>query len=189
MTDSTGFEFTVETETTPQPEVTPEAPFGYCVDGTPRKRRKLEPEQRKPQVRTVAERRAAALKRSKEIAAERKARIPVRLGLSLEMFEGLVTIAERIGSAKVASVAVRAMAMGMTQWARELKIALEAVPDEPLTPFERIPAVAAPQTYGRDEVRVREELREMAEHNAAAERERDGIANQLHLPGRKRAFG
>ena len=181
MNDDVASEAVVSEEAPAQPDL------GLRADGKPRKRRKLKPEERRPQIRTVAERRAAAIKRAKEMEAERKARIPLRLGISLEMFEGLVAIGERIGGSKLANVATRSMAMGMTQWARELKLHLDAVPDDPLTVFETMPPVAkAYREYGVDEQREREGLRVAAQET---EKQRDALTTQLHVPGRKRAFG
>ena len=171
-----------------EPEVAPEPTLdlGLRHDGKPRKRRKLAPEERKPQVRTIAERRAAALKRAAAVKAERNARIPLRLGVGLEMFEGLVTISEKTG-ATVPNVALRAMAMGMEQWARQLRVKLEEFEAEPLSVFETVPVVArAHRDYGTDEIAAREEIRTRAQQ---AEAERDGMATQLHIPGRRRATG
>lgn len=138
-----------------------------------------------PETQTVERRLELTKRKARELNKVQSTTIPLRLAVGLEMHESLVAVAEKIGGAKVPNVALRCMELGLEQWARALKLKLEHQA-APLTVFDRQPHVAnAHRHYGNgDETRVREELRTEAEE---IEAQRDEVARDLHLPGRRRA--
>src|ERR1700679_459162 len=62
-----------------------------------------------PETQTPERRLELTKAAARKLAREQKIRIPLRLGVSLEMHEGMVAIAEKIGGAKIPDVALRCM--------------------------------------------------------------------------------
>jgi hypothetical protein len=134
------------------------------------------------------ERRLELTKQAARLLAKQQAtRIPLRLGVPLEMHETLVAIGEAIGGVKVPDVALQCIEDGMLRWARELHIKtnVNEATAGPTPVFDRTPLVAnAHRGYGIDETRAREELQD----EAIARRDaREKAAADLHLPGRRKS--
>jgi len=132
---------------------------------------------------TFEERLEQSKREARQLAKEKRTKIPFRAGLSLELHELLVAIARKIGGSGVPEVALRAMEVGAEQWARSIKLRVDENV-RPLTTFERTPAAMNTRDYGVDEQRVRDEIeaeaqRRSSDHVAEAER--------LSIPGRRRA--
>jgi hypothetical protein len=140
----------------------------------------LPPPEREP---TFDERLEASKKAARQLAKEKRVKIPFRAGLSLELHELLVAIAQKIGGSGVVEVGLRAMEVGAEHWARSIKLRVDENV-RPLTTFERTPSAYNTQDYGVDEQRVRDELAAEAAQRA---KEHAAQADQLHLTGRRRA--
>jgi len=136
-----------------------------------------------PETQTFERRLELTKAAARKLAREAKTKLPLRLGVSLELHEALVAIAEKIGASKVPDVAVRAMEIGAQQWASTLKIRADGM--TPLTVFERTPAAANARDYGGPgEQRIRDEIAEQARQRAEEHAQQ---AEKLHVPGRRRA--
>lgn len=135
-----------------------------------------------PETQTVERRLELTKQAARKLAKEQAVRIPLRLGIPLDMHEGLVAIGEAIGGVKVPDVALQCIEDGMVRWARDLgvKPGIKAEKAGPTPVFDRVPQI---HEYGVDEPRAREEIRETA---AARQKERDAAAEGLHLPGRRK---
>lgn len=133
-----------------------------------------------PAAPSFDERLAHTKAEAKRLAKEKRTKIPLRIQVSLETHEVLVAIAAKIGAATVQDVAGRSLEVGAEHWAKAIKIRTpEAV--QGLTVFERTPAAANTHDYGGpNEQRVRDEL-------AAEAARKNQLAEELHLPGRRRA--
>lgn len=128
---------------------------------------------------TVEKRLALTKLKARELAREQKIRIALRLGVSLEMHEALVAIAERSSGAKIPDVAIRCMEIGIGQL---LPNSVRAAP----TAIR----AAGPYADTADErERARQAMEAVVSESDEVERARDELAKTLHLPGRRAATG
>jgi hypothetical protein len=176
------------TQAAPAPQAAPKAPPPKKPRAPRAPAAAPEPE---PKAQTVEQRLAATKAKARQLAHEQGVRIPLRLGVSLEMHESLVAIAEKVGPAKIPDVAIRCMEIGAEQWGRTLK--LNAAAPIPHTVSSAEWGAKYPPTSNDDEARARAAIQAAVQANEEVESsiqaERDEAAAKLHLPGRKRAAG
>jgi hypothetical protein len=130
-----------------------------------------------PKAQTVEQRLEATKAAARKLAREQKIRLPLRIAVSLETHEALVAIAKAIGPEKITDVAVHCMELGIKQMAGS------QFADRP-TPLRR------PPVAGNDEARARAAIEAAVQQDTELEEqietERDGLAAELHLPGRRK---
>lgn len=131
---------------------------------------------------TLAKRLAKTKQRARSLAQTQKAKIPVRIGVPVDVHETLVEIAEKSGGQSLAKVAYRCMVDGMQRYARTLRMRVQPLDEHSFGVMDGNPELAnAHRSYGTNEATARENL------NAAVEKSRDELAAELHIPGRKNA--
>lgn len=132
----------------------------------------------------LARRLAAAKSRSAALAQIKKTKLTVHIRVPIDVYEALLEIGEKNGPEPVASVARRCMMDGLRRLGKTHRMNMRITPfeEDSYGVFDRHEELAnAQRGYGQNEPRARDNLRSAAEEN------RDQLATDLHIPGRKRA--
>lgn len=179
------------TEDCPNSDMLPVAPPS-TPEKPKRKRRKrtvavVLPKPPVVEQQTVEQRLAATKAKARQLAHEQSVRIPLRLGVSLELHEGLVAIAEAVGPAKIPAVAVRCMEIGVEQWGRQLRVNHVETQPNIHAAMQRDAILGNDADRERAQAAIDAAVAKEAQIERQVEAERDEAASKLHLPGRRRA--